>query len=334
MRKPIKMIEKIESNEMINSKTSCECPICYEQLGETNVCITKCGHKFCIGCLFRHSERSNDCPMCREQIVDNFENRNNRSRSASFNDDEFINRINEGLSVPVDDLDNFMRRGWTRPQVVRSTYNVVDIPDNDIENNVIDLTNDDDEEISITYDEDENTVNSENNSNQVNDEEKSIERLISELNVIQEISGVYELSIELLEEIRDGNNIIESVKMSLLKQTIKKYINYYSENTDVLLDEKNDAYKQRTFIRLNNVLNNEEECFEAYINEYYINEYADNDGNHHCGDIMSLLISSSPQNLLRFNGSSEPECVKLCKKISNLIFEMSDEVIVDNRDRN
>ena len=102
-----------ETNKMfekINSKTSCECPICYEQLGETNVCITKCGHKFCIGCLFKHSERSNDCPMCREQIVDNFENRNNRSRSSSFNDDEFINRINEGLSVPVDEMDAFMRR--------------------------------------------------------------------------------------------------------------------------------------------------------------------------------------------------------------------------------
>jgi len=337
MKQTKNMFEEVEPKEPINLKPSCECPVCYEPLGETNVCITKCGHKFCIGCLFRHSERSNDCPMCREQIVDNFESRNNRSRSASFNDDEFINRINEGLSVPVDDLDNFMRRGWTTPQVVRSTYNVVDIPDNHIENNIIDLTNDIDEEISITYDDDETTVNSENDSNQVNDEEKSIESLISELNVIQEVSGVYELSIELLEEIRHGNNIVESVKMSLLKQTIKKYINYFSENTYVLLDEKNDASKQRTFMRLNNVLNNEEECFETYINEYtkYFSENTDVlfDINN-SDDIMYLLVSTCPQNLMRFNGSIEPECVKLCKKFTDLIFDMSDEFIVDNRDRN
>lgn len=315
------MFEKIDSNEMIK-KTPCECPICYELLGETNVCITKCGHKFCIGCLFKHSERSNDCPMCREQIVDNFENRNNRSRSSSFNDDEFINRINEGLSVPVDDMDAFMRRR-SRMSAINSTYDVVNIPDNENnENSVIDITNDDDEEISITYDDDENTVNSENNSNQVNDEEKSIETLISELNDIQEVSGVYELSSELLEEICHGNNIIETVKMSLLKQTIKKYINYYSENTDVLLDEKDDEYKQDIFMRLNNVLNNEEECFKDYIDEY-------SDGPPFNNDIMELLdsIATRGRPISRRRRESEPECVGLCYKFSHLILDMSDEFI-------
>ncbi len=324
------MIEKIESNETINSKTSCECPICYELLGETNVCITKCGHKFCIGCLFKHSERSNDCPMCREQIVDNFENRNNRSRSASFNDDDFINRINQGLSVPVDDMDDFMRRGWgthrTIPVIqVNSTHIDSDVA-TDNENNIIDLTNDSDEEISITYDEDENIVNSENNSNQVNDEEDSIERLITDLDVIQEETGVFELSTQGLMVMRMDNNVfIESVKSILLKQTLKKFINHISENTNELLYECDDSVKHIIFMRLNNILNNEENSFESYINDP---NSADSD------DILNLLnISRNRFGKTLETDGYDSENMKLCVKFTDLICCMNN-IIVNNRDRN
>lgn len=311
--------------EKINSKTSCECPICYEQLGETNVCITKCGHKFCIGCLFKHSERSNDCPMCREQIVDNFENINNRSRSSSFNDDEFINRINEGLSVPVDEMDAFMRRR-SRINAINSTYDIVNIPNS--ENNVIDLTRDSDEEISITYDDDENTVNSENNSNQVNDEdeEDSIERLITELDVIQEETGVFELSTQGLMVMRMDNNVfVESVKSILLKQTLKKFINHISENTNELLYECDESLKHIIFMRLNNILNNGENSFESYINDP---NSVDND------DILNLLnISRNRFGKTLETDGYDSENMKLCLKFTDLICCMNN-IIVNNRDRN
>ena len=39
------------------------CPICFEELGEKNLCITKCGHKFCFDCMFKHLNTKNDCPF-------------------------------------------------------------------------------------------------------------------------------------------------------------------------------------------------------------------------------------------------------------------------------
>jgi len=43
----------------------CEnCPICYETIGKSKV-VLKCGHLFCVKCIFRHFNNSNKCPMCR-----------------------------------------------------------------------------------------------------------------------------------------------------------------------------------------------------------------------------------------------------------------------------
>ena len=47
-----------------------ECPICYEEIGAKNFCVTACGHKFCMGCIPKHLANSNACPMCRANIVD------------------------------------------------------------------------------------------------------------------------------------------------------------------------------------------------------------------------------------------------------------------------
>lgn len=45
-----------------------ECPICYENLCTTNVCITSCNHKFHTNCLIR----CKCCPLCRTSFEDNF----------------------------------------------------------------------------------------------------------------------------------------------------------------------------------------------------------------------------------------------------------------------
>ena len=47
-----------------------ECPICYNELGATNFCVTKCGHKFCMDCVTQHLANSIACPMCRTDIVE------------------------------------------------------------------------------------------------------------------------------------------------------------------------------------------------------------------------------------------------------------------------
>jgi len=48
-----------------------ECPVCYDNLTDTNVSITKCGHKFCTSCLLKSANRNGECPLCREKLCEN-----------------------------------------------------------------------------------------------------------------------------------------------------------------------------------------------------------------------------------------------------------------------
>jgi hypothetical protein len=44
-----------------------ECPICFEE--KTNNIKTKCKHVFCKDCIVSHLERQNDCPLCRNFLL-------------------------------------------------------------------------------------------------------------------------------------------------------------------------------------------------------------------------------------------------------------------------
>ena len=48
-----------------------ECPICMEPLGQTNICVLRCGHKTCGDCLFHHFQSAGGtaCPMCRQDFA-------------------------------------------------------------------------------------------------------------------------------------------------------------------------------------------------------------------------------------------------------------------------
>ena len=54
----------------LESKDSC--PICLKTIGEDS-CKTKCGHKFCTGCLLKAVQRNGSCPLCRGLLVQNQE---------------------------------------------------------------------------------------------------------------------------------------------------------------------------------------------------------------------------------------------------------------------
>ena len=45
-----------------------KCPICMEDLQNTNITITKCGHKFCHTCIDAHSYLNTECPLCRSNM--------------------------------------------------------------------------------------------------------------------------------------------------------------------------------------------------------------------------------------------------------------------------
>jgi len=104
--------KKIEEEPVHKEVESC--PICYEEMGECDICITKCGHKFCMPCLFRHTEQSVDCPMCRRKIVDVKEK--NYSREPSFSNEEILDMVNEDMSIEVDYMDQLLR-STTLPQI-------------------------------------------------------------------------------------------------------------------------------------------------------------------------------------------------------------------------
>lgn len=53
-----------------------DCAICFETLENINTCITKCGHKYCLTCILKHSDNRAskqvvDCPMCRTTLYKN-----------------------------------------------------------------------------------------------------------------------------------------------------------------------------------------------------------------------------------------------------------------------
>jgi hypothetical protein len=45
------------------------CPICLEEIGEKNRCITPCGHYFCATCIFKSIMVRPTCPLCRSVIM-------------------------------------------------------------------------------------------------------------------------------------------------------------------------------------------------------------------------------------------------------------------------
>lgn len=42
-----------------------DCAICHEEMKDTNICTTRCGHKFHHSCMLRWLTINNTCPICR-----------------------------------------------------------------------------------------------------------------------------------------------------------------------------------------------------------------------------------------------------------------------------
>ena len=53
-----------------NTTESNTCSVCLELIGNTNVFITKCNHKFCGTCILKNFHNSNLCPLCRSELIE------------------------------------------------------------------------------------------------------------------------------------------------------------------------------------------------------------------------------------------------------------------------
>jgi hypothetical protein len=47
-----------------------ECPICMEDLGDSNMCVTECGHKYHTSCLMKWLQKENTCPSCKHELTE------------------------------------------------------------------------------------------------------------------------------------------------------------------------------------------------------------------------------------------------------------------------
>lgn len=45
-----------------------ECVICYDLIGDTNKCVTPCGHNFCFNCILKATQYNSKCPYCRNEL--------------------------------------------------------------------------------------------------------------------------------------------------------------------------------------------------------------------------------------------------------------------------
>ena len=49
-----------------------ECPICYDEMNESNTIKTDCNHKYHKDCLNAWTEKHNSCPICRKKIRNSY----------------------------------------------------------------------------------------------------------------------------------------------------------------------------------------------------------------------------------------------------------------------
>lgn len=112
------------TNILLNNKTNLTCIICYKQLSITNNCTAKCGHRFCLSCLFSRASIRKKCPFCNQSLIESNTNNiqveeehplNNNYEEAVENtkkgsvDDIAKRLIDKGVTM-VDVLSYFTKR--------------------------------------------------------------------------------------------------------------------------------------------------------------------------------------------------------------------------------
>jgi len=87
------------NTEIDESKITFECPICLDNIKYAS--IGSCTHHFCFYCLYKHCQRSNECPMCKAKIYEikfdrEFDNILNRDSlpTLKYDNETIIYQIN------------------------------------------------------------------------------------------------------------------------------------------------------------------------------------------------------------------------------------------------
>ena len=100
------------------------CPICFEKIeDDLNITITTCGHKFHSSCIFTALERSDNCPLCRNQLVEMnvaSDDETDDGEEAEHHYTEEEEEEEEDLKVDLEQLANTMANmGYTMKDLLR-----------------------------------------------------------------------------------------------------------------------------------------------------------------------------------------------------------------------
>jgi Ring finger domain len=122
------IFETINQNQptlTMSAFTEKECCICYEQIGQTNNCVTGCGHAFCFKCLALAMAHKNSCPCCRAKLIDVPDEEEDDDADSDYEES-----VNEEEDDDIDDeghvediVDRLEKEGITMIDVVSMLLN-------------------------------------------------------------------------------------------------------------------------------------------------------------------------------------------------------------------
>ena len=82
-----------------------ECVICYDLIGETNKCVTPCGHNFCFNCIMKSTQYNSKCPYCRNELREEQVNIEDSDEDSDDEDsDDETSLISNIEPLTMDDL--------------------------------------------------------------------------------------------------------------------------------------------------------------------------------------------------------------------------------------
>ena len=122
------------------------CPICFESLKNSNLCVTKCNHKYCVPCFIRHMQNPNangNCPLCREDLMDDKlkdtlieANIKNGDEDTSFDDVALLLSLNEvganddAITIIDEEIYGIIPKAKIAILVTAPPENILNIPSN------------------------------------------------------------------------------------------------------------------------------------------------------------------------------------------------------------
>ena len=98
--------ENINKNKEISAKKQKihdNCPICLNEMHDTNIVTTSCNHRFCFQCLMDSCKVKNNCPLCRTKIE-----QYNQKRLPIFKHINMFNNILASINNPSYNVYHFI----------------------------------------------------------------------------------------------------------------------------------------------------------------------------------------------------------------------------------